>query len=103
MGELPQAASPPTDVNPVPTEHDDRRASTVVVVAKRLAATDEERREMCRVALGAVASGVLDDFTSDWRTLDEKRFPFPADAFTELAADAMASGGRDAVGAGVAR
>ena len=42
---------------------------------------------------GAVASGVLDDFTSDWRTLDEKRFPFPADVFTELAADAMGLAG----------
>ncbi len=48
---------------------------------------------MCRIALGAVASGVLDDFTSDWRTLDEKRFPFPADVFTELAADAMGLAG----------
>ncbi len=48
---------------------------------------------MCRVALAAVASGVFDDFTSDCRTLDDKRFPFPADAFTELAADAMALAG----------
>jgi len=83
----------PTDVNPVPTEHDERPASTVVVVAKRLATTDDERREICRIALGAVASGVLDDFTTDWRTLDDKRFPFPADAFTELAADAMGLAG----------
>ena len=36
---------------------------------------------------------MLDDFTSDWRTLDNERFPFPADAFTELAADAMGLAG----------
>ena len=83
----------PTDVNPAPAEHDQRRASTVVVVAKRLAPTDDDRREMCRVALGAVASGVPDDFTTDWRTLADKRFPFPADVFTELAADAMGLAG----------
>ena len=64
-----------------------------MVVARRLAATEEERRAICRIALGAVASGVLDDFTSDWWTLDDKRFPFPADAFTELAADAMGLAG----------
>jgi hypothetical protein len=62
-------------------------------VAKRLVATVEERREICRIVLAAVVSGVLDDFTSDWRTFDEKRFPFPADAFTELAADAMGLAG----------
>jgi hypothetical protein len=54
---------------------------------------DGERRKICRIALGAVASGVLDDLTSDWRTLDEKRFPFPADVFTGLAADAMGLAG----------
>ena len=59
-------------------------------VAKRLAVTDEERREVCRSALAALASGALDDFTSGSRTLDDKRFPFPADAFTELGADALA-------------
>jgi len=75
------------------TEHNERPASTVVVVAKRLATTDEERREMCRIALAAVASGVLDEFTTDWRTLNDKRFPFPADVLTELAADAMGLAG----------
>jgi hypothetical protein len=48
---------------------------------------------MCRIALGAVASGVLDEFTTHWRTLAEKRFPFPADVLTELAADAMGFAG----------
>jgi len=65
-------------------------------MAKRWAATDEERREVCRIALGVVDSGAFDDFTSEWRTLDVKRFPFPADAFTELLRCAGA-GGRDAV------
>jgi hypothetical protein len=55
----------PRDMYPTSTGHDERPASTLVVVAKRLAATGEERHEMCRIALGIVASGVLDDFTSD--------------------------------------
>jgi hypothetical protein len=73
----------------VVTTYDWRSASTVAVVAKRQAATDHERREVCRIALAAVASGSLDDFTIGLRTRDDKRFPFPADALTELAADAL--------------
>ena len=55
--------------------------------------TDEERREVCQIALAAVATGELGDSASERRMFDDKRFPFPADVFTELGADALVLAG----------
>jgi len=102
-----QRRSPPEQPQPLPSsccssDNYDARGDVpvpfaigvyVVVVAKRPAATDEERLEVCRIALAAVASGALDDFTSTPGMLDDKWFPFPADVFTGLGADALSLAG----------
>ena len=58
-------------------------------VVKRLVATDEERRQVCRAALAGIASESLDDVTGELGPRPDRHFPFPADVFTELAADAL--------------
>lgn len=63
--------------------------STVVGVVKRLVATDEAHRQVCRAALAGIASESLDDVTGELGPRPDRHFPFPADVFTELAADAL--------------
>ena len=58
-----------------------------------LVVTDDERREVCRIAVAAATSGELGDSASERRMFDDKRFPFPADVFTELGADALVLAG----------
>jgi hypothetical protein len=58
-------------------------------VVKRLVATDEERRQVCRAALAGIAAESLDDVTGELGPRQDRHFPFPADVFTELGADAL--------------
>ncbi|MDP9336984.1 MAG: hypothetical protein M3Q30_27225 [Actinomycetota bacterium] len=58
-------------------------------MVKRLVATNDERREVCRAALAGIAAESLDDVTVELRPRKDRHFPFPADVFIELGADAL--------------
>ncbi len=62
-------------------------------VGKNVAATDDERREVTRIALAAIASGAPENLPNQFRFFEAKEFPFPADVFTELGANALALAG----------
>ena len=64
-----------------------------MVVGINVVPTDDERRDVSRIALAAVASGAADDFAGQFRFSEAKEFPFPADVLTELGADALALAG----------
>ena len=62
-------------------------------MGKNVAAKDDERREVTRIALAAIASGAPENFTNQFRFYEAKEFPFPADVLTELGANALALAG----------